>query len=129
MDIMAHLTIDERFRIYEMHKSGYSSRYIGAKIDRDKSTVCYELRKMSGNYRPDKAHDLTILARTNKKKRKLDLDNSPYARIEIACKILSSLIAAILALRINLYFKAKWLVAVTNCKASSLQNATMEAKI
>ena len=74
---MAHLTIEERFRIYEMNKSGYSSRYIGAKIDRDKSTVCYELRKMSGNYRPDKAHEFTILARTNKKKRKLDLGEPP----------------------------------------------------
>lgn len=85
MDIMAHLAIDERFRIYEMHKSGYSSRYIGAKIDRDKSTVCYELRKMSGNYRPDKAHDFAILARTNKKKRKLDLDKN--LRKEIVDKL------------------------------------------
>ena len=25
---MAHLTIDERFKIYEMQKAGYSSRYI-----------------------------------------------------------------------------------------------------
>ena len=82
---MAHLTIDERFRIYEMNKNGYSSRYIGAKIDRDKSTVCYELRKMSGNYRPDKAHEFTILARTNKKKRKLDLDQN--LRKEIVDKL------------------------------------------
>ncbi|WP_342224744.1 helix-turn-helix domain-containing protein [Rickettsia endosymbiont of Urophora cardui] len=36
---MAHLTIDERFKIYEMNKSGYSSRYIGTKIGRDKSTI------------------------------------------------------------------------------------------
>ena len=32
---MAHLTIDERFKIYEMNKTGYSSRYIGKKISRD----------------------------------------------------------------------------------------------
>ena len=82
---MAHLTIDERFRIYEMNKNGYSSRYIGAKIDRDKSTVCYELRKMSGNYRPDKVHEFTILSRKNKKKRKLDLDKN--LRKEIVGKL------------------------------------------
>ena len=85
MDIMAHLSIDERFRIYEMNKNGYSSRYIGAKIDRDKSTVCYELRKMSGNYRPDKVHEFTILSRKNKKKRKLDLDKN--LRKEIVGKL------------------------------------------
>uniref|UniRef100_UPI00313AE827 helix-turn-helix domain-containing protein n=1 Tax=Rickettsia endosymbiont of Urophora cardui TaxID=3066265 RepID=UPI00313AE827 len=45
---MAHLTIDERFKIYEMNKSGYSSRYIGTKIGRDKSTICYELKRMRG---------------------------------------------------------------------------------
>lgn len=82
---MAHLTIEERFRIYEMNKEGRSSRYIGAKIDRDKSTVCYELRKTSGNYRPDKAHEFTLLARANKKKRKLDLDKS--LRKEIVGKL------------------------------------------
>lgn len=82
---MAHLSIDERFRIYEMNKNGYSSRYIGAKIGRDKSTVCYELRKMSGNYRPDKAHEFTILSRKNKKKRKLDLDKN--LRKEIVDKL------------------------------------------
>lgn len=82
---MAHLTIEERFKIYEMNKNGYSTRYIGAKIDRDKSTVCYELRKMSGNYRRDKAHEFAILARTNKKKRKLDLDKN--LRKEIVDKL------------------------------------------
>lgn len=73
---MAHLTIDERFKIYEMHKMGYSSRYIGKKISRDKSTVCYELKKMSSNYRPDKAHEFTLQARMSKKKRRLDIDNN-----------------------------------------------------
>jgi IS30 family transposase len=82
---MAHLTIDERFTIFEMNKKGYSSRYIGAKINRDKSTVCYELRKTSGNYRPDKAHEFALLARTNKKKRKLDVDKS--LRKEIVDKL------------------------------------------
>jgi IS30 family transposase len=71
---MAHLTIDERFKIYEMNKTGYSSRYIGETIGRDKSTVCYELKKISGNYRPDKSHQFTLQARLNKKKRKLDID-------------------------------------------------------
>ena len=36
---MAHLTQDERFTIYEMNKNGYSSRYIGEKINRNKSTI------------------------------------------------------------------------------------------
>jgi len=58
IDIMAHLTKDERFKIYEMNKVGDSSRYIGKAIGRDKSTICYELKKMNGNYRPDKAHEL-----------------------------------------------------------------------
>lgn len=71
---MAHLTIDERFKIYEMHKSGYSSRYIGAKLGRDKSTICYELKKVKNNYRPDRAHELTLSLREGKRKRKLDTD-------------------------------------------------------
>jgi IS30 family transposase len=73
---MAHLTIDERFRIYEMNKIGYSSRYIGRKIGRDKSTICYELKKMSQGYRPDKAHAMTLQSRQNKKKRKLVIDEN-----------------------------------------------------
>ncbi|HJD66718.1 MAG TPA: helix-turn-helix domain-containing protein, partial [Rickettsia endosymbiont of Bembidion nr. Transversale] len=52
---MAHLNIDERFKIYEMNKSGYSSRYIGKKLGRDKSTICYELKKIQHDYRPDRA--------------------------------------------------------------------------
>ena len=84
---MAHLTIDERFKIYEMNNIGYSSRYIGGKIGRDKSTICYELKKMSGNYRPDKAHDFTLHVRTNKKKRKLDLDQNLRKEIVEALKI------------------------------------------
>ena len=73
---MAHLTQDERFTIYEMNKNGYSSRYIGEKINRNKSTIGYELRKMNGIYRPDIAHEFALHARTNKKKRKLDLDKN-----------------------------------------------------
>jgi len=84
---MAHLTIDERFKIYEMNKTGYSSRYIGKKISRDKSTICYELKKMSGDYRPDKAHEFTLQARINKKKRKLDLDDNLRKEIVDELKI------------------------------------------
>ena len=73
---MAHLTIDERFKIYEMNNTGYSSRYIGRKIGRDKSTICYALKKMQGNYRPDKAHELAIDSRLAKRKRLLDTDNN-----------------------------------------------------
>lgn len=71
---MAHLTIDERFKIYEIHNMGYSSRYIAEKIGRDKSTVCYELKKMKENYRPDRAHAFTLNYRTGKRKKKLDVD-------------------------------------------------------
>ena len=65
---MAHLTQDERFTIYEMNKNGYSSRYIGEKINRNKSTIGYELRKINGIYRPERAHEFALHARTNKKK-------------------------------------------------------------
>lgn len=73
---MAHLTIDERFKIYEMQKAGYSSRYIGSKIGRNKSTVNYELQRIKEEYRPDKAQELATSLRKNKQKRKLDLNES-----------------------------------------------------
>jgi len=73
---MTHLTQDERFTIYEMNKNGYSSRYIAERINRNKSTIGYELRKINGIYRPDIAHEFALRARTNKKKRKLDLDKN-----------------------------------------------------
>ena len=73
---MAHLTIDERFKIYEMQKAGYSSRYIGSKIGRNKSTINYELQRIKGEYRPDKAQELATRLRKNKQKRKLDLNES-----------------------------------------------------
>lgn len=73
---MAHLTIDERFKIYELNKMGYTSREIGEKIGRNKSTICYELRKMKGNYRPDKAHEFALHARTGKRQRILDVDST-----------------------------------------------------
>lgn len=56
---MAHLNIDERFMIYEMHRSGYSARKIAKVLGRDKSTVSYELKKRGGDkcgYRSDKAN-------------------------------------------------------------------------
>lgn len=71
---MAHLTIDERFKIYEMNKSGHSSRYISKELGRDKSTICYELRRIEDNYRPDKANVLALSLRNGKRKRKLDTD-------------------------------------------------------
>lgn len=73
---MAHLNIDERFKIYEMNKSGYSSRHIGKKIGRDKSTICYELKKIKHDYRPDKANELALRLRKGKRKRKLEIDNN-----------------------------------------------------
>ncbi|HJD58894.1 MAG TPA: IS30 family transposase [Rickettsia endosymbiont of Ceroptres masudai] len=78
---MAHLTIDERFRIYEMNKSGYSSRYIGKNLGSDKSTICYELKKVRNNYRPDRAHTLALSLRNGKRKRKLDIDYNLQAEI------------------------------------------------
>lgn len=78
---MAHLTQDERFKIYEMNNLQYSSRMIAKKIGRDKSTVCYELRKMKGKYRPDKAHDLTLKLRSCKRSRILDTDDK--LRLEV----------------------------------------------
>ena len=71
---MAHLTIDERFKIYEMNKSGYRSRYIGKKLGRDKSTICYELKKFKNSYRPDKANELALSLRRGKRTRKLDIN-------------------------------------------------------
>ncbi len=75
---MAHLNIDERFTIYEMNKSGYSSRMIARAINRDKSTVCYELRKTKGKegYRPDKANKLALSLRRDKRKRKIEVDHA-----------------------------------------------------
>ncbi len=74
---MAHLNIDERFTIYEMHKCGHSSRMIAKVLGRDKSTVCYELKKnKSGDgYRPDKANILALSLRGAKRRRKIEIDD------------------------------------------------------
>lgn len=72
---MAHLNIDERFQIYEMNKSGFSSRMIAKVLARDKSTVSYELRKGRGEYRPDKANTLALSLRCGKRKRKIEINN------------------------------------------------------
>lgn len=74
---MAHLNIDERFTIYEMNKSGYSSRVIAKAINRDKSTICYELRKTDwkGGYRPDKANKLALSLRKGKRICKMESDH------------------------------------------------------
>ena len=74
---MAHLNIDERFQIYEMNKSGYSSRMIAKVLGRDKSTISYELRKHKDKdgYRPDKANVLALSLRCGKRKSKIEVDN------------------------------------------------------
>jgi len=72
---MAHLNIDERFQIYEMNKSGFSSRMIARVLARDKSTISYELRKVKGEYRPDKANILALSLRCGKRKSKIEIDN------------------------------------------------------
>ena len=74
---MVHLNIDERFTIYEMSISGYSSRKIAAVLGRDKSTVCYELKKNKSEhgYRPDKANVLALSLRCGKRRRKIEVDN------------------------------------------------------
>jgi len=74
---MAHLNIDERFTIYEMHRSGHSSRMIAKVLGRDKSTVCYELKKNKGGdgYRPDKANILALSLRSIKRRRKIEIDD------------------------------------------------------
>ena len=74
---MAHLNIDERFIIYEMNKNGYSSRKIALALGRDKSTVCYELKKNrdENGYRPDKANALALSLRCKKRRRKIEIDN------------------------------------------------------
>jgi len=74
---MAHLNIDERFTIYEMHRSGHSSRMIAKVLARDKSTVCYELKKNKGDdgYRPDKANILALSLRRAKRRRKIEIDD------------------------------------------------------
>ena len=72
---MVHLNIDERFAIYEMNKSGYGSREIAKALGRNKSTVCYELRKRScsaGEYRPDKAETSAISLRRGKRRRTIE---------------------------------------------------------
>ena len=74
---MAHLNIDERFAIYEMNKSGYSARKIARVLGRDKSTVCYELKKRicgEYGYRPDIADALAISLRLGKRKRLIEID-------------------------------------------------------
>lgn len=75
---MAHLNIDERFTIYEMNRSGYSARKIAKVLGRDKSTICYELRKRSsdiGGYRPDRADAIALSLRGGKRKRIIETDN------------------------------------------------------
>ena len=75
---MTHLKIEERYAIYEMNKAGYSSRAIGKKINRGKSTVCYELKRLKCKYRPDLAtQDYTNKIRGKKRK---ELDKNPKLR-------------------------------------------------
>lgn len=67
---MAHLNIEERFTIYEMHRLGYSARKIGRVLGRNKSTICYELKKRGSDvYRPDKANAAALSLRLGKRKR------------------------------------------------------------
>lgn len=74
---MAHLNIDERFTIYEMQRFGYSARKIAKALSRDKSTVCYELKKRVHDeygYRPDKADASALSLRLGKRKRTIEVN-------------------------------------------------------
>jgi IS30 family transposase len=55
-----HLSSEERYQIYALHKAGHSLREIGALLGRSPATVSRELRRNRGQrgYRPKQAHQL-----------------------------------------------------------------------
>jgi transposase, IS30 family len=80
------LTLDERFRLAQLHAEGHSIRQIAADLDRSPSTIARELRRNAGNqigYRPGHAQERTRARRWKGSK----LERNP----ELAKEVLSCL--------------------------------------
>lgn len=90
-----------------MNKAGHKSRSIGRELGRDKSTICYELRKKKKgeNYRPDKAHAQTLKKRGGKKQR--ILDNDKELRNEIVSELKKKISPDIICAKRRLQTKEK----------------------
>ena len=68
------LSLDDRFEIYDGRKAGETLEAIGVRLERHKSTVCRELRRCRGAYRPLAAHRLAVAESKRPKDCKLDVN-------------------------------------------------------
>ncbi len=68
------LTQEERYQIYILKKANHSRMQIAQMLERDKSTICRELRRNRGlkGYRPKQAHHLAVARRHAKAAPRID---------------------------------------------------------
>jgi len=84
------LSIDDRFEIYEGRKAGETMEAIGVRIGRHPSSVCRELQRCAGRYRPIDAHRRAVAASRRPKPTKLDAHPVLCAAVEDGLKVLWS---------------------------------------
>jgi IS30 family transposase len=84
------LSLDDRFQVYEGRNAGETMEAIGVRIGRHKSTVCRELQRCPGRYRPIVAHQQAVAASRRPKPAKLDAHPRLRAAVEDGLKALWS---------------------------------------
>ena len=86
---MAHLTVEQRYTISSMLKSGYSQSAIAKTINKDKSVISRELNRnsdaRSGEYRSDLAQRKTI-SRHKAKRKKVRFTDAVKANVDTLIK-------------------------------------------
>ncbi|MCK4445627.1 MAG: helix-turn-helix domain-containing protein, partial [Candidatus Marinimicrobia bacterium] len=82
MDSYKQLTLEQRYGIYSLFKTGHNQTKIAAVIGVYKSTICRELRRNHGErgYRYKQAHHMAVNRR--KDKVPLSIDGNTWAMIE-----------------------------------------------
>ena len=81
-----HLTQEERYQIYALHKEGFSLRAIGKNIGKDKSTISREIQRNKGQkgYRPKQAQRFASEREESKRKyKRLHQEQIDYIREKI----------------------------------------------
>ena len=86
---MAHLTVEQRYTISSMLKSGYSQSAIAKTVNKDKSVISRELNRnsdaRSGEYRSDLAQRKTI-SRHKAKRKKVRFSDAVKANVDTLIK-------------------------------------------
>jgi IS30 family transposase len=86
---MAHLTVEQRYTISIMLKSGYSQSAIAKTVNKDKSVISRELNRnsdaRSGEYRSDLAQRKTI-SRHKAKRKKIRFSDAVKANVDTLIK-------------------------------------------